>query len=65
MGALGLKEESKPRTQEESDVSIKELSDLTGFPADFIKRELLLNDDQDLSLDELRKKVLRYLDSNF
>jgi len=65
MGALGLKEESKPRTQEESDVSIKELSDLTGFPADFIKRELLLNDDQDLSLEELRKKVLRYLDSNF
>ncbi len=65
MGALGLKEQAKPSTQEESEVSVEKLSDLTGFPADFIKRELLLNDDQDLSLDELRKRVLSYLDSNF
>lgn len=63
MEALGLKEESKPATGE-MPVSLKQLADLTGFPVEFIKRELLLGDEA-LSVEELREKVLKYLDSNF
>jgi hypothetical protein len=64
MGALGLKEDSKPATGE-MPVSLNKLAELTGFPVDFIKRELLLSDDSTLSVEELREKVLGYLDSNF
>ena len=64
MVALSLKEDTKLSTREEA-VTLGALSDLTGFPVDYIKRELLLSDDQDLSLDELRKKVLSYLDTTF
>lgn len=63
MGALGLVEECKPATQE-MPVSLKELAELTGFPVEFIKRELLLDGQTDLTVDELRSKVLSYLDSN-
>lgn len=64
MGALGLKEESKPATGE-MPVSLDQLAELTGFPVDFIKRELLLSDEQSMSVEELRAKVLNYLDTNF
>jgi predicted HTH domain antitoxin len=64
MGTLGLKSESKPATQDEA-VSLGKLSELTGFPVDFIKRELLLDSETDLSVEELRAKVLSYLDSSF
>jgi hypothetical protein len=64
MVALGLKEIDKPSTEEEG-VSLKTLSELTGFPVDYIKRELLLSGDQELSMDELRKKVQSYLDTSF
>ena len=48
-------------------VSVGKLSELTGFPIDYIKRELLLDgeDLDELCLEELRKRVLLYLDSNF
>ena len=66
MVALGLKDDTKPSTEDGVEgVSLKTLSELTGFPVDYIKRELLLSDDQELSMADLREKVLSYLDSSF
>lgn len=64
MGALGLKDIDKPATTETA-VSLGSLAELTGFPVDYIKRELLLDGEEELSMEELRKKVLAYLDSSF
>lgn len=65
MVALGLKDDTKPSVEGEVEgVSLKTLSELTGFPVDYIKRELLLSDDQELSMADLREKVLSYLDSS-
>jgi len=64
MVALGLKEDTKPAPSNEG-VSLQTLSELTGFPVDYIKRELLLSDDQEISMADLRTKVLSYLDSSF
>ena len=65
MGALGLQEVSEP-TSTETEVSLATLSKLTGFPLDYIKRELLLDGEETtkLNIDELRTKVLAYLDSS-
>jgi hypothetical protein len=60
MGAVGLKGTEKLESAD-VDVSLGSLADLTGFPIDYIKRELLLSDDNDLSVEELRNKVLKYL----
>ncbi len=60
MGALGLKDSNKPDSKE-TEVSLGSLAELTGFPVDYIKRELVLSDDSDLSVEELRKKVMAYL----
>lgn len=57
----GLRE-GVPVEQESEKVSISSLSDMTGFPEDFIKRELLLEDDRKISMHELRQSVLRYLE---
>lgn len=54
--------EGIPAQQESEKVSISSLSDMTGFPEDFIKRELLLEDDRQISMQELRQSVLRYLE---
>lgn len=43
-------------------VSLSSLSELTGFPVDFIKKELLL-DEEPVSMNELRASVLRYLEA--
>lgn len=59
MGALGLKDSLA--SDSETEVSIGSLAEMTGFPIDYIKRELVLSDDNDLSVEELRKKVLAYL----
>ncbi len=48
---------------EEQKIPLDSLSSLTGFPVDFIKKELLLEEDQ-LSLAELRRSMLSYLESN-
>jgi hypothetical protein len=66
MGALGLQEVSKPSTSE-TEVSLGTLAELTGFPVDYIKRELLLDGDSEstVNMDELRQRVLSYLDSDF
>lgn len=42
-------------------VSLSSLSEMTGFPVDFIKKELLL-ENEPVSMDELRQSVLRYLE---
>lgn len=65
MGALGLQDVTKTTADEA--VSLGALAELTGFPVDYIKRELFLEGEsaEEMSLEELRKKVLAYLDSNF
>lgn len=65
MEALGLQNASNPTS--ETIVSLGSLAKLTGFPVDYIKRELLLDgeSESEMTVDELRKKVLAYLDSTF
>ena len=65
MGALDLQDVSK--TTSETAVSLGTLAELTGFPVDYIKRELLLDGESEeaMTVEELRKKVLAYLDSSF
>ncbi|MBY0415301.1 MAG: hypothetical protein K2Q18_14110 [Bdellovibrionales bacterium] len=66
MEALGLKDISKPESSEAgSPVSLGSLAELTGFPVDYIKRELLLSGGEDISIEDLRKKVLAYLNTSF
>lgn len=48
---------------EEQKIPLDSLSTLTGFPVDFIKKELLLEEDQ-LSLAELRRSMLTYLETH-
>lgn len=43
-------------------IPIKSLSEMTGFPTDFIKKELLLNQDE-LSMNDLRKSMAIYLEN--
>lgn len=43
-------------------VDFNQLSDLTGFPVDFIKQELLL-EEGNVSMDDLRSSMLKYLDA--
>lgn len=53
----------KPSDEAKSDkerVSLTTLSELTGFPLEFIKKELLIQEDS-LSMGELRSSVLCYL----
>ena len=64
METLGLKDLSKLES-EVSEVSLGSLAILTGFPVEYIKRELFLDDGKDLSVEELREKVMAYLNSNF
>jgi hypothetical protein len=63
METLGLKEIGKPESSEA--VSLGSLAALTGFPIEYIKRELILDGEEDLSVEELRKRVMAYLNSNF
>lgn len=48
---------------EDQKIPLDSLSTLTGFPVDFIKKELLLEEDQ-LSLAELRRSMLTYLETH-
>ncbi len=47
---------------ETQSVPLSSLSEMTGFPVDFIKSELLVNEDQ-LSMEVLRKSMASYLES--
>lgn len=52
---------------DESMVSLQSLSDLTGFPIEFLKNELLIGNklsfDNKISMDDLRKAMCFYLNS--
>ena len=67
MGALGLQDVSKSSASESEVVSLGNLAELTGFPVDYIKRELLLEGESvdSMSVEELRNKVLAYLNASF
>ena len=43
-------------------IDLSSLSELTGFPVDFIKKELVVNQEK-ISVDELRSKVAHFLNS--
>jgi hypothetical protein len=58
---LGKKEDMS-KISTETKVDLAELSEYTGFPIEFIKRELLIKSDM-VSLDELRSSMSAYLDS--
>ena len=62
MRTLGLQDQIKPESQENG-ISLGSLAELTGFPVEYIKRELVLTDNNDLSVDELRTRVMAYLNS--
>ena len=51
-------------TSENADVpiSLEQIALLTDFPEDFIKKELLLEGVEEISLKEFRAKVLEYLE---
>lgn len=45
-------------------IDLVSLAKLTGFPSEFIKQELLI-DDASISMDSLRSSMLNYLESTF
>lgn len=49
---------------DQGQVSLENLSNMTGFPIEFLKKELMI-EEENLSLEELRSSVLNYLDSHF
>ena len=44
-------------------VSLSSLSELTGFPVEFIKKELLL-DQEPISMNDLRQSMIAYLEQS-
>ncbi|AYF45443.1 hypothetical protein BALOs_2446 [Halobacteriovorax sp. BALOs_7] len=44
-------------------VQLKDLVEASGVPTDFIKKELMVDDT--VSMDELRAKMLKFLDATF
>jgi hypothetical protein len=48
---------------EQEQVSFSKLSEMTGFPVEFIKKELLL-DTEPVSIKQLRASMLKYLESS-
>ena len=48
-------------------ISLDSLAQMTGFPLEMIQQELLLSDDEisnGVSIDELRLKMLKFIDEN-
>lgn len=43
-------------------ISIEQIAVLTDFPEDFIKKELLLDGIEEISINDFREKVLAYLE---
>ncbi|MFT6631371.1 MAG: hypothetical protein ACJAS4_001320 [Bacteriovoracaceae bacterium] len=51
-------------TNENQKVDLKAFAEMTGFPVELIKKELLQDENTDeLSLEELRAAMVSYLDS--
>ncbi|MCO4753540.1 MAG: hypothetical protein KC478_03615 [Bacteriovoracaceae bacterium] len=53
------------KTQDQEMVSLESLADLTGFPVKMIKEELFNSEaaQEKVSLDELRKAMVSYIDA--
>lgn len=64
MSSTGLTESTKPNSSEAA-VTVSSLAEMTGFPEDYIVRELVIDADSEMSVEELRMRVLKYLDNNF
>lgn len=62
--ARKLNETGSFKSKIEDDVSISSLSSLTGFPTEFIKKELVLEEDV-VQMSELRESLLEYLNTTF
>ena len=45
-------------------IQMSSLSNLTGFPVDYIKKELVL-DEEEVTLEQLREHMMVFLNSNF
>ena len=45
-------------------ITIEQIAELTDFPEDFIKKELLLDGVTEISMSEFRKIVLAYLEKS-
>jgi len=58
----GSKPKLQPEIGETEKIPLESLSQLTGFPIEFIKKELLL-DNEELSMEDLRSSMLNYLES--
>ncbi len=52
------------RSQEGERVQLETIAELTGFPVNVIKKELLLDCDN-LEMSDLRKTMMIYLNTNF
>ncbi len=64
MSSTGLTDSTKPNSSEAT-VTVCSLAQMTGFPEDYIVRELVIDADSEMSVEELRMRVLKYLDNNF
>ena len=62
MNALGNRSiDTEGANLSAADVKVNELASLVGFPVEYLKAELLIDGDE-VSLENLREKVLAYLD---
>ena len=55
-------ESSHQAGEDQEQVPLESLSELTGFPVEFIKKELLL-DGENVSMSDLRQSIVRYLET--
>ena len=53
------------RENENTKVTVQTLSEISGVPLDYIKKELLIDEGTEVSLDELRQVMLKHLDTTF
>lgn len=54
--------EARAGEEHDETIELSSLSDLTGFPVDYIKSELVLDNDK-VQLSDLRKTMVSYLES--
>lgn len=62
MVETGWLDENGDTLRDEKKVPLSSLSELTGFPVEFIKKELLL-EGEELSMSELRTSMIGYLET--
>lgn len=60
--SLGWRKSSNIAKESTDKVNLHSLSEMTGFPLDFIKKELMV-EQEELSVDDLRLRVAQFLDA--